>query len=220
MMKMTRECFSASKGGLKLPYLRFLPENYTGGGAVGYPLMIFLCGSGECGDDLDLVAKHGPPRFAKAGEDYPLILVSPQIPEGDLWFAHIETLNDWLDELIKTLPIDTSRIYLTGLSNGGIGTWLWGTHDPKRFAALVPVCGEGNETFSFMLTGVPIWAFHGDADPCVSCDCSRRLVEKINNAGGNAKLTVYPGVGHDSWEQAYREPELISWIMAQHRAGQ
>lgn len=211
MMTMSAHCYQEKN----LPYLQFLPADYSPDKT--YPLVIFLCGIGECGDDLDLVTRHGFPRFAKAGEDLPFILVAPQIPANHVWFAYIETLNAWLDSLIATLPIDTSRIYLTGLSNGGICTWLWATHNPERFAALIPVCGEGIDAFAPFLREIPVWAFHGDADGAVSCDGSRRMVERVNAAGGNATLTVYPGVGHDSWEPAYREPELIPWMLAQHK---
>lgn len=214
-MKMTAECYRSELPGRALPYLQFFPADYDP--AKTYPLVIFLCGLGECGEDLNLLTVHGFPKHARAGEEYPFILVAPQIPTNQVWFAYIETLNDWLNHLTSVLPVDKSRLYLTGLSNGGIGTWLWATRNPDQFAALVPVCGEAIDAFAPFLCNVPIWAFHGDADGAVSCDASRRVVERINAFGGNAKLTVYPGVGHNSWEPAYREPDLIPWMLAQRR---
>lgn len=215
MMTVSAECYQSLHPERKLPYLQFLPADYHE--SKTYPLVIFLCGIGECGEDLNLLTRHGWPRFAREGEDYPFILVAPQVPTEHVWFAYIETLNDWLDHLTLTLPVDKNRIYLSGLSNGGIGTWLWATHNPDRFAALIPVCGEGIEPFAPRLTSTPVWAFHGDADPVVLCDGSRRMVERINAHGGQAKLTVYEGVGHDSWERAYREPELIPWMLEQKK---
>ncbi len=216
MMTMTAECYQSPHPGRKMPYLQFLPADYDP--QKTYPLVIFLCGIGECGTDLNLLTRHGFTRFAREGKEFPFILVAPQVPAEHVWFAYIETLNDWLDNLTQTLPVDTDRIYLTGLSNGGIGTWLWATHNPEKFAALIPVCGEAIETFAFRLRDIPIWAFHGDADGAVFCDSSRRMVDRVNAFGGKAKLTIYEGVGHDSWEPAYREPELIPWMLAQSRS--
>lgn len=214
-MNKTYEAFTPAVG-KPLPYLQFLPVDAESSDKT-YPLVIFLAGMGELGEDLDRVTVHSMPHHAANGTEYPFILVCPQIPEWNLWYAYIETLNRFLDHLLATLPVDKDRVILTGLSNGGIGTWLWGCNDPDRFAALIPVCGEGIEPFAPYLNKTPVWVFHGELDPVVSCDSSRRMVEIINRNGGNAKLTVYPGVGHDSWVPAYAEPELVEWIMEKKR---
>lgn len=215
MMTVSAELYKSPVPGRQLPYMQFLPVGFDT--SKTYPLVIFLCGLGECGDDLNLVAKHGFPEHARKGEEYPFILVCPQIPADHVWYAYIETLNDWLNRLTQSLPVDTRRIYLTGLSNGGIGTWLWATHNPDRFAAIIPVCGEAIEPLAYRFKDMPVWAFHGDADGCVPCDASRRMVNAINEGGGHAKLTVYKGVGHDSWDPAYSEPDLVPWMLSQKR---
>lgn len=214
-MKKTYEAFTSATS-KPLPYLQFLPTDAEGANKT-YPLVIFLAGMGELGEDLDRITVHSMSHHAASGTEYPFILVCPQIPAWNLWYAYIETLNHFLDHLLSTLPVDKDRVILTGLSNGGIGTWLWGCNDPGRFAALIPVCGEGIEPFAPNLIKTPVWAFHGEQDPVVACDGSRRMVESINRHGGNAKLTVYPGVGHDSWVPAYAEPGLVDWILEKKR---
>jgi predicted peptidase len=200
---------------LSLRYLRYLPPAYEST-EEKFPLVIFLHGSGERGTDLNLVAKHGWPRYANEGTEYPFILISPQLPEGGHWCGHIDTLNGLLDHLLVTLRVDPARVYLTGLSNGGTGTWVWGMNNADRFAALIPVCGAGILWGSYELVRTPIWAFHGDSDGAIQYTESTRMVNQINQWEGNARVTIYPGVGHDSWVQAYTDPELIEWMLAQH----
>lgn len=195
-----------------------LPEDYPTSGKT-YPLVLFLHGAGERGDGhamLENVRANGFPRYAMEGEEYPFVLVSPQCPEENHWAGRIDSLNLLLDHLLTTLRVDPSRVILTGLSMGGMATWFWGTNDPGRFAALVPVCGLGAEWLTYTLVNKPIWAFHGTADGLISCNESIRLCNAVNAQGGHALLTLYTGVGHDSWVRAYREPELIEWIMEQH----
>ena len=214
----TKESYVVPGTGKHWGYLQALPTDYAETNK-NYPLVIFLHGSGECGNgttELDRVAIHGYPKHADEGRDYPFILVSPQLPEGKYWGAYIESLNLFLDHLIDTLRVDKKRIYLTGLSNGGTGTYLWGQANADRFAALVPVCGAGILWSVRELLNVPLWAFHGDCDGCIDYTESVRMVEGINALGGNAKLTIYPGVGHDSWVYAYADEELMNWMLEQH----
>jgi predicted peptidase len=124
-----------------------------------------------------------------------------------------------LDEVLKTEPIDPDRVYLTGLSMGGYGTWDLAERMPKRFAAAVPICGGGDDTKANRLVGLPLWAWHGDADPAVPVERSRQMIAAIKTAGGNAKFTELPGVGHDSWTKAYTDPEgAIPWLFEQRRS--
>ena len=200
---------------ISLRYLQYLPPEYADS-EKEFPLVIFLHGSGERGEDLDLLTLHGWPRYIEEGKDYPFILVSPQLPEGDFWGAYIESLNRLLDHLMATLPVDPKRVYLTGLSNGGTGTYLWGQTNPERFAALLPVCGAGIVWLTYKLVHTPLWAFHGDQDTAISFEESVRMVEGINARGGDAKLTIYPGVGHNCWVYVYDDPAVLTWMLEQH----
>ena len=213
-----RDVYTVPETGMRWGYLRAMPAD-AGRIHDRYPLVVFLHGTGECGNgttELDRVAVHGFPRYAREGTDYPFILVCPQLPEGKYWGAYIESLNLFLDYLIDTLLVDRKRIYLTGLSNGGTGTWLWGQANAARFAALLPVCGAGICWGVREMLRTPVWAFHGDADSCISCEESIRMVNGINALGGHARLTIYPGVGHGCWEYAYRDGEMIAWMLQQH----
>ena len=203
---------------ISLRYLQYLPPEYADS-EKEFPLVIFLHGSGERGEDLDLLTLHGWPRYIEEGKDYPFILISPQLPEGKNWCGHIESLRGLLHHLQATLRVDKSRIYLTGLSNGGTGTWVWASSSHENpFAAIVPVCGAGIIWLSCELLKTPIWAFHGDQDGAISHIESVRMVDQINAWGGSAKLTVYPGVGHNCWEQAYTDDRLIEWMLEQKKA--
>lgn len=205
--------------GTQWGYLLSLPADFDGEGEL-YPLVLFLHGIGECGNgttELERVATHSYGRFIAAGKEYPFIFASPQLPTGQLWVAYIESLNRILDHLLETLPVDRNRVYLTGLSNGGIGTWIWGETSPERFAALLLVCGMGIPWGAFALKDTPVWAFHGEADGTIPCFESQRMVDGINAAGGHARLTTYPGVGHNSWDYAYTDDEVVEWMLQQRR---
>jgi len=198
-------------------YLLFLPESY-GRQQKKWPLMLFLHGAGERGDDLEKVKKHGPPKIVQTRKDFPFIVVSPQCPEDDWWTKKTEVLINLLDEIIARYDVDTERVYLTGLSMGGYGSWALASEYPDRFAAVVPICGGGNRTMSLMLKDVPIWAFHGAKDSVVPAEESKDVVDAINRRGGNAKLTIYPEANHDSWTQTYNNQELYDWLLEHRRA--
>ena len=200
---------------LSLNYLRYLPPAYETSDEA-FPRVSFLLGSGERGTDPELVARHGWPRYANEGTEYPFILVSPQLPEDCHWCGQINTLNGFLDHLLSTLRADLKRVYITGLSDGGTGVWVWGMNNASRFAAMIPVCGAGILWGGFEMVRTPVWAFHGDMDGAIHCSESTRMVNQINDCGGNARVTVYPGVGHDSWVGAYTDPALIEWMLEQH----
>lgn len=204
-------------------YLLFLPEGYQADKRKNWPLMLFLHGAGERGTNLAQVAVHGPPKIVKDQPDFPFIVVSPQCPPGQRWSD--DTLLALLDEISAKYRVDQKRVYLTGLSMGGYGTWSLGIKNPERFAALVPICG-GGERINLLLPDprklpalktLPIWAFHGGKDNVVPLDESERMVEAFKRAGGKAKLTVYPEAGHDSWTETYKNPELYKWLLEQSR---
>lgn len=219
-METKRLTFTDPCTGTQWGYLLSLPADMDGKGGEPYPLVLFLHGIGEGGNgttELDLVAAHSYGKYIAAGKEYPFIFASPQLTRGKFWVSYIETLNRFLDHLLETLPVDRDRVYLTGLSCGGTGTWIWGEANPERFAALLPVCGAGIVWSSYTLCNTPIWAFHGDADGSILCTESQNMVNAINARGGNAKLTLYPGVGHNSWDYAYTDDKVVEWMLSQRR---
>lgn len=208
---------------VKLDYLLYLPQSYGQGGAK-WPLIIFLHGAGERGADLELVKVHGIPKIAEQQPDLPFVAVSPQCPVGSNWMDQLEALDALYREITRTYAIDRERVYLTGLSMGGYGTWVWGAHNPRRFAALVPICGGAPPLSGFperiaVLKDVPIWAFHGAKDTVVPLAASQDLVSVLERVDGNVKFTIYPEAGHDAWTETYANPELYTWLLAQRRSG-
>ncbi len=200
---------------LSCQYLLFLPEGY-GQKQKKWPVILFLHGAGERGDDLEKVKKHGPPKIVEQQKDFPFIVVSPQCPERDWWTDKNEVLINLLDDITARYDVDTERIYLTGLSMGGYGTWALAAVYPERFAAISPICGGGKRFMAYQLKDVPIWAFHGAKDNLVPLKESQEMVDAIKGLGGDAKLTVYPEAGHDSWTETYNNKELYDWFL-QHR---
>lgn len=193
-------------------YLLFLPEGYDKADKP-LPLIIFLHGAGETGSDLNLVKKHGPPKIVETKKDFPFVVVSPQAPSFG-W--RVETLNALLDDVLAKHKVDPDRVYLTGLSMGGYGTWAWAGANPERFAAIVPICGGGNVKDAAKLKDLPIWVFHGAKDNAVNIKQSEQMVDAIKKAGGDPKFKVYPEAGHDSWTETYDNPELYTWLV-QHK---
>lgn len=200
---------------VKLDYLLSLPADY-GKTKKSWPLVLFLHGSGESGSDLTKVKAHGPPRLVETNGPFPFILVSPQ-SSGRGW--NPDVLNALLDSLLQQYRVDPDRVYLTGLSMGGYGTWTLAAAHPEKFAALAPICGGGNPADAGKLAKLPIWVFHGAKDPTVPLRRSEEMVEALQAAGGNPKFTIYPDAGHDSWTVTYENPEFYTWLLAQKRIG-
>ena len=196
-----------------LKYLLYLPKEYDQ--KPSWPLMLFLHGAGERGDDLTLVQKHGPPKLIEAGQEFPMIVVSPQCPKGR-WWEPLE-LATLVDEIVEKYKVDQDRIYVTGLSMGGFGTWTLVAYQPDRFAAIVPICGGGEPHTAKMFPHVPAWVFHGAKDPVVSVERSEKMVDALKKSGGNVKFTVYPEARHDSWAETYANPQLYEWLLQQRR---
>ncbi len=196
-----------------MDYLLYLPADYAQKDA--WPLLLFLHGAGERGNDLNRVKIHGPPKLIEAGKQFPFIVVSPQCPAGQWWQPH--ALAALLDEIAEKYKVDADRIYVTGLSMGGFGTWALAGFAPDRFAALVPICGGGDPMTARRLAHVPVWVFHGAKDTVVPLSASEQMVEALKKVNGNVKFTVYPEAGHDSWSEAYNDPELYRWLLDQKR---
>jgi predicted peptidase len=207
---------------IRLNYLLFLPEEHQARPGERWPLILFLHGAGERGDDLELIKVHGIPKIVEQRRDFPFIAVSPQCPDGSWWWRELDALTGLLDEVLSTLAVDTERIYLTGMSMGGYGTWHLAARHPDRFAALAPICGGGLPYDGFpervcVLKDVPVWAFHGAQDPVVPLQESETMVEALRACGGDVRFTVYPDAEHDSWTQTYETPELYTWFLSHSR---
>ncbi|RLS80734.1 MAG: phospholipase [Planctomycetota bacterium] len=199
---------------VQMDYLIALPQDYDKQEKV--PLVVFLHGAGERGRDLQKVKVHGPPKLIEAGKKFPFILVSPQCPEGQWWQAH--ELIALLDEIESKYKVDKDRIYVTGLSMGGFGSWRLAAEIPQRIAAIAPICGGGDTSTARRLAKMPIWVFHGAKDTAVPLDLSQSMVDAITKAGGTPKLTIYPEAGHDSWTESYNNPEFYEWLLKQKRS--
>jgi len=199
-------------------YLLCVPEGYAESDQP-WPLVLFLHGKGERGDDLDLVAVHGPPKHAAAGESFPFILVSPQCPDDDWWTSvrQITALNALLDDIIDRYRVDEDRVYLTGLSMGGFGTFALATAAPDRFAAMAPICGGGEPFAAETMSHIPTWVFHGAQDEVVPLKRSQEMVDALEAAAADVKFTIYPEANHDSWTETYDNPELYEWLLKQRR---
>jgi predicted peptidase len=200
---------------VKLDYLLYLPKDYDQKEA--WPLVIFLHGAGERGDDLNLVKKHGPPKLIDQGQDFPAIVVSPQCKLGRWWHAQLLELTSLVDEIEAKYKVDKSRIYLTGLSMGGFGTWALAAYTPDRFAALIPICGGGEALAALALVRTPVWAFHGAKDPVVPLKRSEDMVAALKRFKGNVEFTVYPDALHDSWTATYDNADVWKWLFEQQR---
>jgi predicted peptidase len=199
---------------VKLNYLLYLPPDYEQ--KESWPLILFLHGAGERGDDLELVKKHGPPKVVERGKPLPFIVVSPQCPLGGWWSSKQLELTALLDEIEAKYKIDKDREYLTGLSMGGFGTWSLAGYSPKRFAAIVPICGGGEVLLRRGLGDMPIWVFHGAKDPVVGLKRSEDLVAALK-WNKHLKFTVYPDALHDSWTETYNNPQLYEWLLSHKR---
>lgn len=185
-----------------------LPAGYDSDKTRRWPLLLFLHGSGESGDNLDLVKVHGPWKHTQE-----FLIAAPQNPTGDWWRP--EQVLSLVEELEKTYRLDSTRLYLTGLSLGGFGTWATALLAPKRFAAIAPICGAGDPTDAARLTELPVWAFHGLKDDTVPPRHSQEMIGALQRAGAReARLTLYPTAGHDSWSATYTNAALYAWLLS------
>lgn len=179
-----------------------------------WPLVVFLHGKGD-GNRPELVLKHGLPREVADGQHFPFLLVSPRSGVDKWWSA--PELKLLLDEVLATYPVDVGRVYLTGISMGGFGTWDLGAHVPQYFAALVPICGGGDPKMASKYSKLPIRAYHGDADQVVGLHYSQEMVNAVEREGGEVELIVLPDTGHRAWPLVYGDPEFWDWLLHQKR---
>ncbi|HMF14489.1 MAG TPA: prolyl oligopeptidase family serine peptidase [Gemmataceae bacterium] len=213
-----------------LPYRLLKPDNYDA--KEKYPLVLFLHGAGECGTDNKAQLKNSVVEFTKAEnrKKHPCFLAVPQCPSTRVGWSDFRSKTpgkqpsdaarlalEIVAALQKEFSIDANRLYITGLSMGGYGTWDIITRHPDSFAAAVPVCGGGDSSQAEKIAKIPIWAFHGGKDPVVPPARSKEMIEAIKKAGGEAKYTEYPDVGHNSWVKAYQDTDMMAWLFAQKR---
>jgi predicted peptidase len=198
-------------------YLLYLPPDYGKDPQKKWPLLVFLHGMGERGNNLNDVKVHGPPKEIARGRVLPFVVVSPQCPSGEWWRPDV--VMALTDEIIARYNCDPDRVYLTGLSMGGFGTWETAIAYPDRFAAIAPVCGGGNPFRAPELKNVAVWAFHGALDRAVPPSQTENMVGVLKQAGGNPRYTRYPQAEHDSWTVTYANRELYAWLLEQKRGG-
>lgn len=209
--------FISPTGATPLNYLLTLPNAYGFDSTVQWPLLLFLHGRGECGQDLDLLKKYGIPKRLAEVDDFPMIAISPQCPADNDWEAQDSTLIALVDNVIARYAVDDHRLYLTGLSMGGRGAWRLAMLNPNRFAALAPICGRIPNLPGFLdnlstLRRLPIWVFHGANDQVVPIENSQKIVAALQTLGGNVQFTIYPNADHDSWTATYANPVLYEWL--------
>jgi predicted peptidase len=206
--------------GKEVKYVLFVPLDYKGDKPC--PLILFLHGAGETfdGKNEGKQAKVGiGPAVEKQAKTFPAFVLMPQAQKRG-WQATGEDAAralDILKEVQKNYKIDDKRLYLTGLSMGGFGTWSLAAKYPDKWAAIVPICGGGDVKDAEKIKNIPTWVFHGDADTAVKVDRSRDMVKALKDAGGNPKYDEYPGVGHNSWDKAYGTKELYEWLFKQEK---
>lgn len=199
---------------ISIEYMLDLPKDYATSGR-SYPLLLFLHGAGERGSDLWQVRVHGPAKMIDAGMDIPMIVVSPQCPADQWW--DVEVLSRLVDAIQVTHRVDPSRLYVTGLSMGGYGTWELIGRFPGRFAAAAPICGGGNPALARHMADVPLWVVHGDKDEAVRLPESERMVEAVKRSGGTVRFDVIKDGGHDVWTDFYADPKVYKWFLSHRR---
>ncbi|MAV34647.1 MAG: phospholipase [Planctomycetaceae bacterium] len=202
-----------TEGKQTLGYLLYLPRDYDQ--QKSWPLVLFLHGSGERGGNLELVKKHGPPKRIAAGKHFPFIVVSPQCPRGRRW-KPVELVS-LLDAIGGKYRVDADRIYVTGLSMGGAGTWDLAAFAAQRLAAIAPICGGGDRKTAQRFAHLPVWAFHGAKDTARSLARTQEMIAALKEQGGKPKLTIYPDAGHDAWTATYNNPAFYTWLLEHKR---
>lgn len=217
--------------GEELNYRLYLPEGIEN--IEKCPLLVFLHGAGERGIDNKKQLKHCIKDIVaySQGKKEPVIVVAPQCPENMKWVnvdwsagsnampespsVSMRLTKEVVESLVKKYKVDKKRIYISGLSMGGYGTWDAIQRWPDYFAAAMPLCGGGDDKLAGRIKDMPVWAFHGDKDTAVKVERTRAMIDAIKKSGGNPKYTEYPGVGHDCWTVTFKNPEVLAWLFAQ-----
>jgi predicted peptidase len=199
-----------------LRYLLYLPAEYDKAKDTNWPLVLFLHGSGERGEDIERVKIHGPPKLVAGGKQFPFVLCSPQCPTGSRWNA--EELDKLVDDLTNTYRIDRQRLYVTGLSMGGGGTWSLIAARPEKYAAAMPLCSRGDLADAEKLAKTPAWILVGAKDRAETVQNCQDMATALAKAGGKGRFTLYFDLPHDCWTVTYNNPETYDWLLSQGRA--
>jgi predicted peptidase len=199
---------------IEMQYLIYLPSNYDKDEG-SYPLVLFLHGVGECGSDISIIERHGIPKIIEEGKAFPFIAIAPQCKEGGWWAEppYIESLLSLVHNVIDEYSIERSRVYGTGLSMGGFGTFALAIQEPKLFAAIVPVCGGAEIDKLDQIQHLPVWIFHGDKDSTIPVENSLLIYKKLKPINDQVFLTIYEGVDHDSWTETYENEAVYEWFL-------
>lgn len=199
---------------LDLGYILYLPTEYEKTDR-SFPLVLFLHGAGERGDDLEKIKLHGIPRLISEGRTFPFICVAPQCPNEGYWDRpeYVSSLISLTKEVEREHRVDFNRIYGTGLSMGGLGTLAMAIRNPKLFSAIIPICGGAEMENIHRLSELPIWLFHGDRDDVIPLDNSISIYQNLRLVNEHVFLTVYGDVYHDSWTQTYENDDIYDWLL-------
>lgn len=204
---------SASETDAVYGFYEYLPESYNEE-SKNFPLVIYLHGRGERGNggsDLKEIKKNGPHKMIEEGAEFPAVILSPQ---SKSWW-NIDSLDLFVEWAFENYRIDTTRFYLTGISMGGGGTWLYAKEFPEKLAAIVPICGDAKATGAENLVDIPVWAFHNKGDHIVEVELTYSWINSIKEAGGDPLVTIYEQSGHDAWTETYNNESMWEWMFGQ-----
>ncbi len=199
---------------LDLGYILYLPTEYEETDR-SFPLVLFLHGAGERGDDLEKIKLHGIPKLISEGRTFPFICIAPQCPNEGYWDMpeYVSSLISLTREVEREHRVDSNRIYGTGLSMGGLGTLAMAIRNPKLFSAIIPICGGADMENIHRLSELPIWLFHGDRDDVIPLDNSISIYQDLRLVNEHVFLTIYGDVYHDSWTQTYENDDIYDWLL-------
>lgn len=202
-----------------LQYLLYLPDQYYADETKKWPLIVFLHYIGAEGTNIDLVRKAALPKRLEKETELPFIVVSPQALLKQLWKP--ELIRNFIESICNRFQVDRKRIYLTGPSGGGSATWATAIEYPHMFAAIVPICGRSDPTNydenAKRIAHMPIWVFHGELDTIYPKEISIEMVNALQRAGANVRLTLYQDLGHECWDRVYSDPDLYEWLLQQSK---
>ena len=194
----------------KIKYVLRYPEGYEAGKKC--PVLIYLHGAGGRGENIDVIRNHKVFLLTEKHENFPFVTVAPQC-YANTWFDIFEQLQSFIKMIYASDFCDRERVYLMGASMGGYGTWQMAMSLPELFAAIVPICGGGMYWNAHRLPDVPVWAFHGDSDDVVLPRESERMVFRVKQCLGDARLTIYENTGHDAWTATFNNPDVFEWLL-------